>query len=691
MANTTAKQIRRLQDKASARASTPLLRNLSRGWVICLLLTSLTIGVFFPVRSFDFVNYDDSDYVTANNHVLTGLSLANLRWAFESGHASNWHPLTWLSHQADCQFFGIHPGPMHSVNLVLHALNAALLFLVLRRMTGAHWKSALAAGLFAVHPLRAESVAWISERKDVLSGLFFLLTLGAYARYVHSQSTRRSRSAGAWYALSLLGFGLGLMSKPMLVTTPFLLLLLDHWPFGRWTRVTFTTATKLVLEKVPFFLLAVASSLVTFLVQRKGGAVSTVLSLADRVENAFVSYVRYVAKTIWPTNLSVLYPHPGHWPLWEVLGAVLVALTITLLVALQIRRRPWLFVGWFWLLGTLIPVIGLIQVGVQSMADRYTYLPGIGLFIMVVWGVGEWICARESMIWPIAAGSLLAVGACAAVCFHQIQFWRDSQWLFQRAIDVTSNNYLAYNNLGYYLSGQGHPERAKEYYSKSLGINPGYPDALNNYGFALAAEGRYAEAIPYYQAALRVSRNQPDIHNNLGNAFSETGHLKEALDEYRLALQINPEHAEANNNLGIALAMQGNLDQRHPAIFDWRYKPGPITPARIATWAMPWRRNTKIEEAIREYQSCLCLNPKDPQAHNNLGNVFMEQGRVDQAIGEYTQALQLNPKNPEAHFNLAVAYLRTNRSTEAIAHLQQVLRLSPGNTEAKRQLELLTH
>lgn len=579
---------------------------------------------------------------------------------------------------------------MHSVNLALHALNAALLFLVLRRMTGARWKSALVAGLFAVHPLRAESVAWISERKDVLSGLFLLLTLGAYTRYVQSQGTSRSKSTGSWYALSLLCFGLGLMSKPMLVTTPFLLLLLDHWPFGRWPRVTATLVTKLMLEKVPFLLLAVVSSIVTFLVQRKGGAVSTVLALSDRVENAFLSYVRYVAKTIWPTNLSVLYPHPGHWPLWEVVGAVMLILLITLLVVKESRCRPWLFVGWFWFVGTLIPVIGLIQVGVQAMADRYTYIPGIGLLIMIVWGVGEWVGADESMIWPITAGSLLAVGACAAVCFHQIQFWRDSQRLFQRAIDVTSNNYLAYNNLGYYLSARGHPEQAKEYYLKSLGINPGYPDALNNFGFALAGEGRYAEAIPYYEAALRVSRNQPDIHNNLGNAFSETGHLKEALNEYRLALQINPEHAEANNNLGISLAMQGNLDE---AIghFQLALQTRPNYASAHSNLGNALAAQHRIEEAIREYQSCLRLNPKDPQAHNNLGNVFIEQGRVDQAIGEYTQALELNPKNPEAHFNLAVAYLRTNRSTEAIAHLQQVLRLSPGNAEAKRQLELLTH
>ena len=358
MANTTAKHTQRPPAKASAPASSPLVGKLCNRWLVCVLLIALTVAVFFPVRSFDFVNYDDSDYVTANNHVLSGLSFPNLKWALESGHASNWHPLTWLSHQADCQFFGTQPGPMHCMNLALHSLNAALLFLVLRRMTGAHWKSALAAGLFAVHPLRAESVAWISERKDVLSGLFLLLTVGAYTRYVQSQGLSRSKSRAAWYALSLLCFGLGLMSKPMLVTAPFLLLLVDHWPFRRWRQPIAKVVSKLVLEKVPFLLLAVASSIVTFLVQRKGGAVSTVLSVAARVENAFVSYVRYVAKTVWPTNLSVLYPHPGRWPLWEVIGAGLLVLLITILTVREVRCRPWLFVGWFWFVGTLIPVIG---------------------------------------------------------------------------------------------------------------------------------------------------------------------------------------------------------------------------------------------------------------------------------------------------------------------------------------------
>lgn len=578
---------------------------------------------------------------------------------------------------------------MHCMNVALHALNAALLFLVLRRMTGAHWKSALVAALFAVHPLRVESVAWISERKDELSGFFLLLTLGTYTHYVQSQSSNRSKSTAAWYALTLICFGLGLMSKPMLVTTPFLLLLLDHWPFERWAPPSITRAIRLALEKVPFLVLAVASSIVTFLVQRKGGAVSTVLSLADRVENAFVSYVRYLIKTIWPTNLSVLYPHPGHWPLWEVLGAVLLIMLITLLAVREIRRRPWLFVGWFWFVGTLIPVIGLIQVGVQSMADRYTYIPGIGLLIMMVWTVGEVSSLRESMIRPITAGCFLAVSACAATCFHQLQFWRDSKVLFQRAIDVTSNNYLAYNNLGYYLSARGHPEEAKQYYLKSLAINSAYPDALNNFGFALAGEGRYAEAIPYYEAALRVSPNQPDILNNLGNAFSETGQLKQALDQYRLTLQINPAHAEANNNIGIALAMQGNLDQAIEH-FELALQTRPNYASAHSNLGNALAAQHKLEEAIREYQTCLRLNTNDPQAHNNLGNVFMEQGRVQQAIGEYTQALQLNPKNPEAHFNLAVAYLRTNRSTEAIAHLQEVLRLNPGNTAARRQLQLLT-
>jgi len=653
----------------------------------------LSAVVFWPVHAFDYVNYDDGDYVSANPHVQTGLSKANLVWAFTSGHASNWHPLTWLSHQLDWQVFGARPGPQHLVNLWFHCLNAALVFLVLRRMTGAHWPSALVAGLFALHPLRVESVAWISERKDVLSGLFFLLTLGAYAEYVRRRNEPPSarNSPWLWYCLALACFALGLMSKPMLVTVPFLLVLLDCWPLGRWQldREGLRALVRLALEKVPFLILAAASSIITFVVQRRGGAVSTSISLGERVANALVSYARYLGKTVWPINLSVLYPHPGHWAGWKVAGALALVLLISFTVALQARRRPYLVVGWLWYLGTLVPVIGLVQVGIQSMADRYTYLPCIGLFIMGVWMGAELVSQQAGAEKPATVLASLLIAGLACASRHQVYFWSDSQALFQRAIDVTTDNYLAYNNLGYYLSGKGEAGRAKEYYKKSLAINPLYPDALNNLGFALAGEGDYAQAIPLYEAALRVSPNQPEIHNNLGNALSESGHIPEALEQYLTALRLQPDHAEAHNNLGIALAMQGKLDE---ALTHFRLalQSKPNYASAHSNLGNALAAQHKLSEAARQYEESLRLNPADPQAHNNLGNVLMEQGKAEDAIAQYEEALRLKADNPEAHFNLAVAFLRANRRNEAAAHFQQVLRLNPANAEARRQLELLS-
>ena len=481
------------------------------------------------------------------------------------------------------------------------------------------------------------------------------------------------------------------MSKPTLVTLPFWLLLLDYWPFQRLhlDKSYSKPAFAVLLEKVPFLLLAAAASVVTFLVQRSGGAVSTGLSLAERISNALVSYARYLGKTIWPQNLSVLYPHPGHWPAWQVAGAGLVLFIIVVTVAWFGHKWRYLAVGWFWFMGGLVPVIGLVQVGVQSMADRYTYLPSIGLFIFFVWGITDlfhyWKLPRPL----IGAVALAPVIACAVVTAHQVRFWHDSEALFQRAIEVTSNNYLAYNNLGFDLWKKGKFHEAKENYRRSLAINPQYPDALNNMGFALAGERKYAEAIPFYEAALHASPKQPEICNNLGNALSELGRINEAIEQYTIVLRKNPEHADAQNNLGIALAMQGRLDE---AIGHFRdaIRLKPDYPGSHSNLGNALAAEHKFPEAIREYQESLRFSPNDAQAHNNLGNAFLEQGRVDEAIDQYSQALRLNADNPEAHFNLAIALLKANKREEAIAHLQQTLQLNPAHAEARQQLQLLS-
>jgi protein O-mannosyl-transferase len=712
----------------AARGASPEEITRGRGhwrWpaLICLCLALATAAVYLRAGWNDFVNYDDSAYVTENQHVLNGLKWADVVWAFKTGHASNWHPLTWVSHMIDRAAFGPGPAAMHLVSVGFHVVNAVLLFLVLRGMTGAMWRSAAVAALFALHPVHVESVAWVSERKDVLSAFFFLLTIGAYAKsrgkskvqsleseVTDENAPRSTLRAPRFYALSLLFFALGLLSKPMLVTTPFVLLLIDYWPLGRMRnaecevrsgesaptlhapRSTIHALLWLLVEKVPFFALSVASSVVTFVVQQKGGAVSTALTFGQRIANALVSYVRYLKKMFWPDDLAVLYPHPGHWPLWTVLGCGALLLAVSVLVVTYRRRRPYLVMGWLWFLGTMVPVIGFVQVGIQSMADRYTYLPLIGPFIMVVWGGHDLLTERLGAAWRAAVCTLgaAALAACALLTVRQVGFWKNSETLFRRTVAVTRNNYLAHNNLGFYFAGKGRTTEAMEQYRLALKINPAYEDALNNLGYALAGQRKFAEAIPLYEAALRVRPKHAEVNNNLGNALSELGRVDEAMRHYLITLEQNPEHADAHNNLGIALAMKGKLNEAiehfHAAI---RYKPNYASAHSNLGNALAVQH--KLDEAIKEFQESLRLKPDEAQAHNNLGNALVEQGRVDEAIGHYQEALRLNPEhNPEAHYNLGLALARKGQRQEALTHFTEALRLKPDYTDAKRQAELLS-
>jgi tetratricopeptide (TPR) repeat protein len=640
--------------------------------------------------------------------VQDGLKWRSVAWAFSSGHASNWHPLTWLSHILDWQLFGDKAAGHHLTSVLFHVTNTLLLFLVLREMTGAYWRSGFIAALFALHPLHVESVAWISERKDVLSTFFLFLTLAAYTRYVRINAagslngTGRLQTATFHYFASFSFFALGLMSKPMLVTVPFLLLLLDYWPLGRYhppvavdvKRLSSPNAKrvespyvdyKLVSEKAPFFVLSLVSAVITFLVQRKGGAVSASLSLGQRIANAFVSCARYIGKMFWPFDLSVLYPHPGAWPVWQVIAAGTLILGLSVLAIFLVGKRPYLAVGWFWFLGCLVPVVGLIQVGIQSMADRYTYVPIIGLWIALVWWLCDAIPISPARDRGFAIGAGFALVACMALTARQIQFWHDSESLFRRAVAVTSRNYLAYNNLGHYLAGRGKVEEALVNYHKAIEINPAYEDALNNIGYALAGQKKHAEAIPYYEAALRLRPNHVEVHNNLGNALSELGQIPAAIEHYRLVLQEKPDHADAHNNLGIALALQGKLDEAiehfHAAI---QFKPKYASAHSNLGNAFAVQR--KFNEAIAEYRETLRLNPNDAQAHNNLGNVLAEQNRLPEAIEQYSEALRLNADNPEAQFNLGMALARQGKRDDACTHYREALRLKPDYSAAQQQL-----
>lgn len=538
--------------------------------LICLVLALGTAALYWPITQHPFILYDDEAYVTGNTHVTTGLSGTNLVWAFTSGEAANWHPLTWLSHQADCTLFGLRAGWHHFGNLLFHVVNTLLLFAFLRTGTGAIWRSALVAALFAWHPLHVESVAWVSERKDVLSTFFWLLTLMAYVRYARSRSSLNSQLSTLNYLLALFFFACGLMSKPMVVTLPCVLLLLDFWPLKRiesfWLRVegsntpvkrpstpdsqlsTHSQLSTLLWEKVPFFILAAAGSAVTLLVQSSGGALWHT-SLMGRFANAAIAYARYVAKTFWPDDLAIIYAHPEHWPAAMSLGATLVLVAWTVLCARQWRQKPYLAVGWFWFLGTLVPTIGIIQVGGQYMADRYTYIPSIGLFVVLVWGAADLVMAqpRWKNISLITAGGALA--GCLLVTSIQITYWRDNVRLFRHALEVTQDNYIAANCLGIAYDKIGDHTRALFFYRASVESRSRFPESQYNYGMCLIAFGQKEEGLKHLEIAATLTQRDPDIQCDLGNVFVLTGSWTNAVSCYQHALQARPDFPRAQKQL----------------------------------------------------------------------------------------------------------------------------------------------
>ena len=616
-----------------------LIRLISFGLFLATLL------VYAPVYRFDFVNFDDPDYVTNNPHVRRGLALDGAVWATTSTEAANWFPVTRLSHLLDVELFDLRPGGHHFTNALLHALATVFLFAFLHAATGMAWPSALAAMLFAVHPLHVESVAWIAERKDVLSALFWFVALWSYVR-------RR-------YWLTLLAFCLGLMSKQMVVTLPFVLLLLDRWPLGQPLRSALRV-------KIPMLGLAAAGAIAVYLVQRSSGAVREIgqFPLGLRVENALVSYAVYIVKMFWPARLAVFYPYPQALPVWQIALSGLLLAGISIVVLWQRRSRPYLAVGWLWYLGTLAPVIGLIQVGAQARADRYTYLPMVGLSMMLVWGMAEVLNRRVAI-----SAAIVACLACAGVCEAQIQYWRNSETLFRHALDVTSGNYLAHHNLGVALAGEGRFAEAIEQYQAALQIEPDAANVETDYGNALARSGHTPEAIAHYQAALRVLADSPIIHNDLANALAATpGRVPEAIREYQTALRLEPDYEEARNNLAQVQSNGAEIE----------YNLG-----------VDAAKSSKPEEAIAHFEEALRLKPDYVDAHNNLGVVLAGAGREQEAISQFEAALRIDPNSADAHVNLGIALSRiTGRTPEAIRHFEAALRIKP-DPEIRQMLEHL--
>ena len=538
--------------------------------LICLFLVVISWTVYGQILGHDFINYDDEQYVTENAHVLNGLNWADLKWAFTTGHTGYSHPITWLSIQLDAQLYGTWAGGHHLTSLIIHCINAVLVFLLFWRMTGEVWPSAFVAAIFAVHPLHVESVAWVAERKDVLSGLFFLLTLHSYVSYVARPNAGR-------YLMAVGLFILGILSKPMLVTVPCVLLLLDYWPLR---RVSFTggkqAVGRLVLEKVPFALVAGLWSILTIAAQSSSGATAQVhLALGHRLANAVVSYGMYIWNTVWPQNLTLFYPYPKTIAMGAVMLSGVALVLISVLCIAKRRSSPYLIVGWLWYLGMLVPVVGFIQVGEQARADRYTYLPQIGLSLLAVWGVIELFGKADRGRQVLATvGILLITGLTALACL-QTSYWKNSETIWNHSLALTSNNHIAENNLGNDLMKKGRLDEAIVHFRKALEIYANYPEAHNNMGYALANKGNWSEAIPAYRAAMRARPNYPKAHNNLAISLAEVGKREEALAEFREALRIDPEYQEAHVNMAVLLLQLGRRDEAVTHLREaLRLKPG---------------------------------------------------------------------------------------------------------------------
>ncbi len=726
---------------------------------ICVCLICATVIAFSPAFHADFLDYDDDYYVKKNPYVGAGLTLKSVVWAFTAVHASNWHPLTWISHMIDVELFGLNPKGHHAINVLFHAANAVLLFFCLRLVTGAVWRSAFVAALFALHPMHVESVAWVSERKDVLSTFFGLLAFWAYGAYAKNLPTTTASIEGKhpnkpirhpkkYFWIALVCFALSLLSKPMLVTLPFLFLLLDFWPLERikteanqmpanavngdreqpelkrWVHALL----RLVREKIPFFALAFGVCAITLLAQEKGGSVVPIsdLPMGKRIINAIVSYEWYVARFAWPTKLAVIYPLFPTYPLARIIEAAVIIGFLTIFAIKLARRQSYIFVGWFWFLGQLVPVIGLVQVGMQAYADRYTYMPYVGLSIAVTWAVEELTrkLRYRRILLPIGAAGILV--ACGIATFNQTRLWKNNETLFSHAVKVTQYNYIAVNNLGYALAEKGELDKAIEHFQAALKIAPKYDVALNNLGCAYVKLGKSAEALDYFRQALEIKPNNTQLRLNYGTALHETGQYRQAITEfeevirkepnlpevyyclansleavgrrdeavqnYIRAIQLKPSFADAHHNLGLILLADGKPED---ALKHFR-EASRLKPA----WAAPYvgmgaayHTLNLAQEAIASYRTAIQLDSKNPNTFYQLGMILAAQTNFVEAQSAFSKAIELNPTNAQFYLALAFALDQEGKKTEAIPHYEKVLELNANLPAALNNLAwiLATH
>jgi tetratricopeptide (TPR) repeat protein len=662
--------------------------NISTILGICLGLAAIVWFVFGQTLRHGFVNYDDETYVYENPKIISGLTRAGIFWAFTHAHVGNWHPLTSISHMLDCQVYGLNPGGHHFTNVLLHTLAVVLLFLLLQQITGALWRSAFVAAVFAIHPLRVESVAWISERKDVLSGLFFMLTLVAYTRYVSG-----ARSLLKYLLVAFL-FALGLMAKSMLVTLPCVLLLLDYWPlrrFGHYSLgndATFarrSTFPQLLAEKIPLFFLSSVVSIATWWTQRAAMRSTVELPLVVQVGNAIISYARYLWQLLWPTDLAPFYPYPHAIPLPRVLAAALLLGAISAAVVRFRRKLPYLITGWGWYLIMLLPVIGLVQVGSQARADRYTYLPQIGIVLALTWTIAEATAGIRQLRRVIAFGAVAITVALAGRAYHQTRYWRKNESLWLHTLAVTQNNDAAHNSLGDVWLNDGRVDDAMREFQAALKITPDFFIARNNLGLAYLQKGELADAITEFRRALSRDPQNVKCRFNLAAAFLTSGRAAEAISEYQKALAIQPDSAQGHSDLGNAYMRAGRLADAiaqfkialllRPRYADAEYNLG------IAEI-----QNGNRAEAIRRFQNTLALAPDNAGAHNNLAVALLLEGRPDDAIAHLERCLALQPANVDAHNNLAFALAGKQQWNAAIGHWRKALEIDPENLAAQSSL-----
>ena len=688
----------------------------SRPALVCFFLVLIAVAVYWRVTGFDFVNYDDPTYISENPHVQRGLTPSSVGWAFRTTELSSWYPLTWMSFLLDVSLFGTSAVGPHFTNILLHAANAALLFLLLRMLTGAQWRSALVAGLFVLHPLHVESVAWVAERKDVLSTFFGLLALLMYAGYVRGGKLRRR-----YYLLTLLFFVLAMLSKPMLVTLPFIMLLLDYWPMKRSRWHAFGV---LLREKMPFFALAVIFGVITVAVHQNTDVLVSLsdVPLAARIQNALVSYARYLGKAIWPVDLIVPYPYHGTWPPVVTLLAALLFCGLSFMSVSVGRRRPFVLVGWTWFVVTLLPVIGIITWGSQSMAYRFTYFPLVGLFIIVVWAGNEMLCSVNTP--EIITGGIAAMllVACAGRTVDQLSYWRDSETLFRHALSVDADNSVAYYGLGSHLVDTGRVDEGIQNFQLALKISRNSPEMLHSLGKAWAKKGNYSEAVSFYKQAVALKPRFAEAHCSFGNALVELKQFEQAGNEFNESLRLDPDQSEAYCGLGNLSADEGKPDEAMAyyrkaleinsadavahcgmgnlfsqmsrwadAVNEYqmalRFKPHFVEAENNLGTVM--LRTGHVEEAMQYFRVVLDDEPNHLGAHVNLGNALMTLGKMNDAATEFSEAVTLNTNSLPAQFGLGVVSAQLGRRTDAVAHLTEALRLKPDLAAARQLLEKL--